>query len=312
MTGFVVGLLVAFGGAMLLASGSELQSRAVYRAHGRWRTFLRAPRWLLGLLLLATAVSTNFVALALTPVSAVQSVSIVALAVSAAIGALSGRIVVGKGIIVAIVLCMTGSLGSIAVIAAHQSGPARTTPGQLTTVTVILALLTAIGIVVVVAGRRSLRRRTHLAGLISGSTIFGCITTLFKVVVSLVMADGLAVTLGNPLVIAAIGVVALGGVVANILLQRAHRVFPAPAVVAGLTVVDPLTAAVIGLSVLAETRLTPASGVVLALFGAIAFAGVLGLGRLRRRTSPTDGGVSGIPEIPSHQIGTDNHAHCVL
>jgi hypothetical protein len=284
MPGFLLGLVVAFAGASLLATGSELQSQAVYRAHGRWRTFVRAPRWLGGLALLAIAISTNFIALALTPVSAVQSVSVVALAVSALIGAVTGRIVVDRGILVSIFLCGVGILGLVTVIAMNP-GSAHPTdlPGELAAVTTIVTLLTVIGGVVVIVCAYAPRRSVHLAGLIAGATIFGSITTVFKVVVSYALAGGLPATFRNPAVLLALALVIVGGVVANILLQGAHRVFPAPAAVAGLTVVDPLTAAVIGLSVLGEARLTPAAGVWLVLFGAIAFTGVLGLGRLRRR-----------------------------
>lgn len=284
MPGFLLGLLVAFAGATLLATGSELQSQAVYRAHGRWGAFVRTPRWLCGLALLAIAISTNFIALALTPVSAVQSVSVVALAVSALIGALTGRVVVDRGIVVSIFLCGVGILGLVAVIATNP-GPAQHAdlPGQLAGVTSIVTLLTAVGVVVAIGCRHPTCRAVQLAGLIIGAAVFGSITTVFKVVVSLVLADGFAPTLRNPLVDLALGVVVVGGVVANILLQRVHRVFPAPAAVAGLTVVDPLTAAVIGLSVLGEARLTPVAGTLLAMFGVIAFTGVLGLGRLRRR-----------------------------
>ncbi|MGB4137155.1 MAG: hypothetical protein WA971_11355, partial [Microbacterium sp.] len=261
----------------------ELQSRAVHEAGGRWRVFLCSPRWLAGLGLLGIAVSTNFVALALTPVSAVQSMSVVALAASAAFGALTGRVVVTRGVVTSIVLCAVGIVGVIALIAAHAAPRSGTdADARLGAVMAILAALTALGLLTAVLGRGDAGRATRLCGLIAGSMVFGSITTVFTVIVLQVTGRGPAVLLAPP-VLLALGLVALGGLTANVLLQRAHRVFPAPAVVAGLTVVDPLTAAVIGIAVLGEAVLTSASAALLALCGALAMAGVLGLGGLRRR-----------------------------
>src|SRR5699024_114296 len=83
MTGsLLAGLSIALVGALLLATGMDLQSRAVQAADGRSREWLRDHWWWAGVALLGSAVGTNLVALALAPVSAVQSVNIIALAVS--------------------------------------------------------------------------------------------------------------------------------------------------------------------------------------------------------------------------------------
>jgi hypothetical protein len=292
MTGFLFGLAVAFAGALLLATGSELQSTAVHRTGGRWRDFLRSPLWLAGLLLLGIAVSTNFIALALTPVSAVQSVSIVALAASSAFGALTGRVVVTRGAVASIALCLAGITCFLAIIAVHRAdaagseGPSADLGAGLEATTTILASLTALGALTVLLGRRSERRPVLLAGLIAGSAVFGSITTVFKSLTSLVLDRGHAAVLTAPASLVSLSVVAAAGIVANVLLQRSHRFFPAPAVVAGITIVDPVTAAVIGVVVLGEASLTSLAAWGLVLSGAIACAGVLGLGRLRRRERP--------------------------
>ncbi|WAA65621.1 hypothetical protein [Microbacterium oxydans] len=283
---FFLGLLVAFGGALLLASGSELQSRAVYESEGRWCTFTRSPRWLLGLLLLGVAVSTNFIALALTPVSAVQSMSVVALAASASFGALAGRVTMTRAGVLSVLLCMIGILGFVAILATHPASgaPALDHHAQLVVTTVILAGLTALGGSAVLLGRRSSVTGARVFGLIMGAMVFGSITTVFKTIVTLVLEDGLVVTLTQPATLLGLGTVALGGLVANLLLQRSHRFFPVPVVVAALTIVDPLAAAVVGIVVLGEVSLTLPAIAGLIACGAIACVGVAGVSRLRRKT----------------------------
>lgn len=309
MTGsFALGLGVALVGALLLAAGSELQSRAVFQADGHWRVFLRAPRWWAGVLLLGTAVSSNFVALALAPVSVVQSVSIVALATSAVVAHWSGRAPVGGHGAAAIALCAAGIIGFITLMRGSlASGPSADPLADLAAVTVIVAAATALGMVAVAISTRNPRLGgrpdgASLLGLVAAALIFGSITTVFKVVVTLVLRDGLAATLALPAALLGLAAVAAGGVVANVLLQRSHHRFPAPVVVAAITIIDPLTAAVIGISVLGEVQLTV--GLVLGLvgFGAIACAGVLGLTRIQRAASPA--GASGTT-IPSAAAGAE-------
>jgi len=284
MPGFVIGLLVAFGGALLLAAGSELQSNAVHRADGRWSVFLRSPIWLAGCALLATAISTNFIALSLTPVSAVQSVSIAALAASTAFGAFTRRVVVTPRIVVSIILCVVGDIAFIAVLGSHPAAALpRPADLHLSAVTTILGALVTAGILAMILTGSARSRPVRLLALVSGATIFGSITTVFKVVVELSQRDGVGPTLSSPPVWAALAIVAVGGLVANVLLQRAHRAFPPPAVVASITVIDPLTAAAIGIAVLGESALSPLAAVLLAVSGGIACLGVAGLGRLERR-----------------------------
>lgn len=305
---FGLGLAVALGGALLLAAGSELQSRAVFEAGGRWRAFLRSRRWWGGLLALGTAVSSNFVALALAPVSVVQSVSIVALALSAAFAHWSGRARVGWRGAVSIGLCAVGISGFVLLVRSSLSEEASADPlRDLAAVIGILAALTALGLVATVAGSRGRTASTQpasgapgrgwrlplgsLSGLFAAALIFGSITTVFKVLVTLALRDGIPALLSEPTALLGIAAVAAGGIIANILLQRSHHRFAAPVVVAGITIVDPLTAAVIGMSVLGEVQLTAGLALSLLAFGTVACLGVLGLTQIRRTEHPLRGGV---------------------
>lgn len=289
--GFVFGLAVALGGALLLAGGSEMQSRAVFEAGGRWRVFALSPRWWIGLLLLGTAVSSNFVALALAPVTVVQSVSIVALAVSVAFAHVSGRARVGLAGAGAAGLCAIGIVGFVVLVGgAVADDPGGDPVADLSAVTAILAALATLGLFAVAAGAS--RRATQAPrwalglGLITAPLVFGSITTVFKVLVALVLQDGVSALAAGSGPFLALATVAAGGIIANVLLQRSHHRFAAPVVVAAITIVDPLTAAVIGISVLGEVDLTPWLTAGLAAFGAIACSGVLALTKIRRAAQP--------------------------
>ncbi len=281
---FLLGLAVAFCGALLLASGSELQSRAVYTAGGRWRSFLRSPRWLIGFLLLGIAVSTNFIALALAPVSAVQAMSVVALAASAAYGGVVGRVKLTRTNLLSVLICILGVLGFIAILAAHppRGSAALSSHQQLFIATTIVAALAALGLGIVVLGRNARSQGHHLFGLVVGAVTFGSITTVFKAFVSIALKQGLVSALTDSTALIGLGAAATGGLVANLLLQRSHYSFPAPVVVAALTTIDPVTAAAIGITVFGEAALTIVPSLGLILCGASACLGVIGVSRLNR------------------------------
>ncbi|MDR2453364.1 MAG: hypothetical protein LBD51_02175 [Bifidobacteriaceae bacterium] len=286
MAGLLLGLAVAFGGALLLAAGSELQSGAVFTTPGGWRGFVKSPRWLAGMALLATAVSTNFIALALAPIGAVQSMSVVGLAASAAFSALTGRVEANKRAIGSILACIAGVGGFIALIAAHRGpDPRLELDRQLTAVFSIQLAVAAAGLAMVWLVRRNTSRALRLAGLIVGSIGFGATTGVLKVIVGLVLRDGLGAVLTRPGSLLALVCTAAGAVIAGAHVQMAHRVLPAPSVVAGLTITDTITAATIGTLVLKESAFTPGPALLLVACGAVAFAGVISLRDLKR-TAP--------------------------
>lgn len=287
MAGLILGLCIALMGALVLAGGSELQSRAVHTAHGEWRAFIKSPSWILGLILLGTAVATNFIALALAPIAAVQSMSVVALAASALFGVATRQIAVTPRVRLAIAACLVGALGFIAVVATHPSRVSHPDlDRQLMVVLIIQAALAAACLIVAILDHGDGDRWTRLGGLVVAAMEFSAITAVFKVLVGLVLRDGLMEVLTRPASIVALGMISLGGLAAGTRLQSAHTVLPAPAVVAGLTITDTITAAALGTVVLREHTLTETAVVLILLFGSIAIGGVVGLKDLQR--TPND------------------------
>ncbi|MDR2372603.1 MAG: hypothetical protein LBD77_00570 [Bifidobacteriaceae bacterium] len=308
MAGFLLGLAVALGGALLLASGSELQSAAVYSAPGGWRGFVKSPRWLWGAALLGTAVCTNFIALALAPISAVQSMSIVALAASAAFGALTGRIQADRRAVWSIVACVAGISGFITVIAANPGlKPRFELDRQLPAVFLIQAVVAVVGLAMAGVTRTRTSRPLRFAGLIVGAVGFGATTGVLKVIVGLVLRDGIGNVLTRPLAVLALLSTAVGAAVAGAHVQMAHRVLPAPTVVAGLTITDTITAATIGTLVLRESALTLGAAILLFLAGSVAFGGVIGLRKLRRKSESTDSAAP--PSISPGRLRQESTEH---
>lgn len=238
---------------------------------------------MLGLMLLGVAVSTNFIALALAPVSAVQAMSVVALAASAGYGVLRGTVTgtrqVGRGMLA----CMVGVLGFVWVIAAHlrpeQSANLHT---QLTAMMAIQTILTLLGVISIPLNRHRDGRALHLSSLIFAAIMFASITGAFKVLVELTLRDGVGSVLTHPTALIALATTACTGVVAGVLVQRAHRELPAPVIIAGLTITDTIASAALGIVVLRESSLTPLALVLLAMFALLAAVGVAGLSQLRR------------------------------
>ena len=301
MTGsLLAGLSIALVGALLLATGMDLQSRAVQAADGRSREWLRDHRWWAGVALLGSAVGTNLVALALAPVSAVQSVNIIALAVSTLLTSRSRPGVLTRETLLAVAASVTGVLGFVAVLSAHPADSAvHDLDAQRAAVMTILATLTVLAGLAWLIGQhpgssessttdRARRGTTRprgtgpstaraLLGVAAAATVFASVTTVVKVHVDLVLGRGLPAVLADPVTLLAVGLLLPAGALASVLLQRGHRDLAAPTVVAGTTLTDTLTAAAIGILVLGESAPTPFASLLLLAFAAVAVLGVLGL-----------------------------------
>lgn len=279
-----LGLAVALCGALLLALGTQLQSAAVFQSEGRWRRFLTSPRWYAGTLVLGIAVCTNFVALALAPVSVVQSVSIIALAVSAVFGVATRQVRLGGRGAAGVLLSMTGITGFILIVTSAKLGDAPAPSTSLSVVTTLLAAASLVALLAFLLRTVIPGRATRLFGLLTATIVFGSITTVFKALVTLVLTHGFE-SLATSASLIALGLVASGGTLAIIMLQSSHKLFPAPVVVAAITIVDPLTAALIGINALHEADLPLPAASAAAFTGCIAIIGVITLSGARRIAS---------------------------
>lgn len=263
-----VAVLLAVGGACCYAFGARHQNAAVRGLDDLTvRGLLRLARdrgWLTGLLLLAAGTGLHVTAVALAPLTVVQPIGALALALTAVLHARARGVRLNRASVAAIVAC----IGGIAAFVGLATGSVRPAPVTTTEALRVLALLgaaaIAFGLVLAVTRRGRARALMHLA---AAGMAFGFVATLTRVITQRVREDGLTDPFLLLPALAITGALLAGGWC----LQRAHADGPPDLVVAGLTVIDPLVAVSIGLTVLGEAP-HPHPATLAALTGAAAVA----------------------------------------
>jgi len=266
--------------ALCLAVGTHLQHRAVARAAAftgprraprRLLWLLGSPVWLLGLALLALETLLNMVALGLAPVSLVQPIGTLSLVAAVILGLGAGRpslrVLGGIGL----TILATGLFVEIS--ARSATAPEAAAP-DLLVITFLLVGLTGLGAVL------ALSTVGHAVRIVTAGALFGLVATGTHALLHGLRGSGSALAplpdalrpVHVALVVALIG----GSVVGMWVVQTAYASGPPETVLAGLTVIDPLTAVVVGAAVLGEYSAMPVP-VLLALLltAAGAVAGVL-------------------------------------
>ncbi|WP_225792735.1 DMT family transporter [Agrococcus sediminis] len=277
-----LGIPVAIVGAVFLSVGTQFQHRGVGHFEGgdqrgahlggsAMLRLVRNPAWVVGTLLLGLAIVMQLGALALAPLIVVQPLGAVALVVTAILNARLAGIRLDHRTIRAIALCLTG-IGIFVTVAAIFAVERPIRDQQLLTV---LALL-----VVALAGLGAAwwwfrHRANAFFYILAAGVLYGFVVTLSKIVINRIISsqfDWLTIVCAVALVIAML--------VGSYAVQLAHASGPPDLVIAGLTVIDPLVAVLIGVTVLGEASATPPWAVIVfAAAGAIAVTGVLQLAR---------------------------------
>lgn len=277
-----LGIPIAIVGAIFLSVGTQFQHRGVGHFEGGdqrgaslgWGAIarlLRNPAWVVGTLLLGLAVVLQLGALALAPLIVVQPLGAVALVVTAVLNARIAKIRLDHRTIRAIALCLAG-IGVFVAVAAIFAVERPIRDQQLLTV---LALL-LVALVGLGALWWTFRQRANaIFYIVAAGVLYGFVVTLSKVVINRIISgqfEWLTILCAVALVVAMLA--------GSYAVQLAHASGPPDLVIAGLTVVDPLVAVLIGVSVLGEAAETPPWAIlVFAAAGAVAVAGVFQLAR---------------------------------
>lgn len=274
-----LGIPIALVGAVFLALGTICQGRGV-GAHGGRQTSLRVlvrrPVWLAGTAMLGAAILLQLAALRFSPLMVVQPIGAAALVVTALATARSSRQLPGRRRAAGILLSVLGIAAFVAV-AAGSAQDVQIDDRHLRTTLILLAFALAATLLV------SARNRTRPSAILStgvAGVLYGFVATLAKAVLG-------RIDQGN---FAWLSVAGLAGLAAAVVIgarfvQKAHAGGSDELVVAGLTVVDPMTAVTLGIVVLGEADAAPPeafAGFLLA--GAAAIAGVW----LVARSHPAD------------------------
>ncbi|WP_209372821.1 DMT family transporter [Brevibacterium renqingii] len=274
----IVAIALAALAAVALAYGALYQHEAVAGQNDShnglsWAHFtglLGNRRWLLGLGILGLGTAGNLVSLALAPVMVVQPIGAFSLIVSVLLGIRHRGLKVNRRLVQAVVWCTAG----VTVFVALSATTARTEVhlgADALPLFWITGVVVALGLIIMLVFRRA----PQLILIIAAGLLFACVATNVHLVSVQFLRAGLGqVTLIN--VAALVAAVALG----SWFVQNAYAAGPPEMVIAGLTVIDPIGAVILGTIVLGEAAAAPVwLIIVITVTGLVACAGVVVLSR---------------------------------
>ncbi|MET0811728.1 MAG: DMT family transporter [Microbacterium sp.] len=286
----LLGIALAVISAALLTLGNHFQARGVAAratagsgaigASQAW-ALIREPVWLAGTALFGVAILVQLGALAFAPLIVVQPVGVVALVFSSLLTAWITKTPPRVREVVSIAVCVV-ALGIFVSVAAAVSVQTTITDAQL--IAVLIVLLAVLGITFGFIAVRRGRALPAVAYVLLGGLYSGFVATLGKTVILRVQTaihnGDYRIDDTNLLTIACLIGIGVAGALSIYLVQVAHTVARPAVVVAGLTVVDPFVAVILGITVLNEAAGAPAwSFIVFAVTGAAAMWGVWSLAR---------------------------------
>lgn len=284
----LLGICLAVASAAALALGNLWQGRGVKAtaggsAHGleEAKQLARNRFWLLGALLLVVAIVLQMGSLTFAPLMVVQPIGVSALVFTVLLTSIIAKQAPSTAVIRAIVICVVG-VAAFVTVAAMVSTQHAITDVQLIAVLVVLASVLLASGILLILGRR--RPAPPLLWVFFGGVYSAFVATLGKTVILRVQAvlhsREFAFTLSNLLTLGCLIGIGVAGALSIYFVQRAHATNQAEVVVAGLTVIDPTIAVVLGITILGEASSAPIWAMVaFAVAGAVAVGGVFALSK---------------------------------
>ncbi|AMG84705.1 multidrug DMT transporter permease [Microbacterium sp. HSID17254] len=316
--GLLLGIPLALAGAVFMSLGAQYQHRGVEKVErlsgsdgaaglslDQLKRLFTRPSWVIGTLMLGLAIVCQLAALVKAPLIVVQPLGAIALVITTLLNArISGHAPTRQSL-TAIIACV-GGIFLFVFFAAIYATEKEVTDRELF---VILAILLVV-IIVLGACWLILRHRMRaLFYIIGAGILYGFVATLAKVIIKRIEA-------GQFEWITAVCLLALlsAGAVGAYFVQTAYSSGPPDLVIAGLTVVDPMVAVLIGMLVLGEAAAAPWwVFIIFGVAGGIAVWGVVGLARfhpqvlsesqdlgITRGSDPVAPPTSPAPSAPEH------------
>jgi len=293
---FAIGLAVI--GAIFLSLGAQFQNDAVTKHHAPSRPrpgslslrqiadLLRRPRWLTGTSFLVLAILFQLSALALAPLIVVQPIGAIALIMTSLLNARIYGVRLNPSTFLAIALTTIGVGGFVAVAASSAVAVEMSNGKLLQVVGILFVLLLMFGLLF----WRSKGKVGALQYIFGAGVLYGFVASLAKVVIQRIFQQDYDL-LTLLALISLIGATVLGGW----FVQNAYASGPPDLVIAGLTVIDPAVAVMIGIAILGEAEAASLGQVVsYGVAGIIAITGVLALNKFhpqltkKGNSEPTD------------------------
>ncbi|CAB4537127.1 unannotated protein [freshwater metagenome] len=284
-----IGIPIALLGAVFLSIGAQLQHRGVSKVDGthavgaksglsmgQLMLLIRRPSWVFGTLLLTLAIVIQLVSLAFAPLIVVQPLGVVAMVLTNVINSRVNGIAPDARVRGSIALAVLG-IGIFVAFSAVYAFERALSEEQLLFIMWLLAAVVAVVVAAFVIFRQRLRAMFYI---VAAGTLYGFVVTITKVLINRWQSnqvDAFMILCLAGLIVAAL----LGGY----FVQTAYSVGSPDLVIAGLTVIDPLVAVAIAITVLGEAdRFPPFALAGLAVGGALSVIGVVLLARHHPQT----------------------------
>lgn len=278
------GVPVALIGAVFLSFGAQYQSRGLVKVEGitgakagaglnlrHLRELIRRPSWVVGTLLLGLAVVFQLLSLTLSPLIVVQPLGVVAMVITAVLNAKMTGVKTNLGTRISIALSVLG-VSIFVLIAAFTASSVPVTQAKLITLLVLFAVMMGVFGALFLLFRH---RAVALIYIVGAGAIYGFVATFAKAVIQRLEQGEF-----DWLTWLVLATLIAGALIGMSFVQNAYSSGPPDLVVAGLTVIDPLVAVVIGIVVLEEVSNAPLWAIFgFIISGIIAIIGVLGLAK---------------------------------
>lgn len=277
-----LGIPMALIGAGLMSFGAQYQSRGlnkVERITGKSAGsglsarhafgLLRRPSWVVGTVFLGLAIVFQIGALAFSPLIVVQPLGVVAMVITAVLNSRLSGVRLPREALVSLCLCV-GGIVTFVTVAAFTAADRPVTSAKLITILIVFAAV----LVAALLGFLLLRHRAiALFYIVGAGVLYGFVATFAKTVIGRLQQGEF-----DWLTAVCVLALAIGGLVGMVFVQNAYSSGPPDLVIAGLTVVDPLVAILIGITVLHEAANAPVWAVIVFIVtGLVALIGVVGL-----------------------------------
>lgn len=283
------GIPLALIGAALLAFGAQYQSRGLNKverlvgesAHAgvsirHILRLLRRPSWVVGSLLLGLAIVFQLGSLSLSPITIVQPIGVVGLVITSVLNSRLSGVRLGKRVTASIALAVV-SIAIFVSVAAVNVADREVTDGKLIAILVVFAVVFVCALVAFLAFRQ---RGIALVYIVGAGVLYGFVATFAKVVISRIQQGEF-----EWLTWVCVASLALGGLLGTYFVQNAYSSGPPDLVVAGLTVIDPIIAVLIGIVILGEASGAPVwAYLVFCITGVTAVIGVIGISHFHPQT----------------------------
>lgn len=284
-----IGIPIALLGAVFLAIGAQLQHRGVSKVEGshgdgskaglsfrQMGLLLRRPSWVFGTLLLSLAIVIQLISLAFAPLIVVQPLGVVAMILTNVINSRVHGMLPDRRVRGSIALAVLGIAIFVAFSAIYAFERALT-DGQLILIMWLLGAVILATSAAFVIFRKKLRAMFYI---VAAGTLYGFVVTITKVLINRWQSDQVDAFM----ILCFIGLV-IAALLGGYFVQTAYSVGSPDLVIAGLTVIDPLVAVGIAITVMGEAdRFPPFALGGLVVGGMLSVIGVVLLARHHPQT----------------------------